>query len=105
MLREEILRAVGGLGLGETVADLDQAKALQHDGGLIFKTRTLLRLLKDAYGEVSAHVLCRHLRDLQFESKTVRIDGTVVRVWTTPAAASATPPPGSSTNPATEVEA
>jgi hypothetical protein len=93
MLNEEILRATDSLALGETAADLDQGKALQRDDLVFFKARSIRRLLKDTYADVSAHMVCRHLRSLGFESRVLRIDEQCVRVWTrgaranTPAAA------------------
>jgi hypothetical protein len=81
LLREQILQVAEDLPVGESLRDLTQGKALQHDGVVVFKTLTLLKLLKDTHGEVSSHVLCRELRELGFESKTVRIDGKAVRVW------------------------
>lgn len=95
LLREQILQAIDDLALGESVKDLDQSKALKHDGDLIFKTLTLLKILKDTHGEVRSHVLCSHLRDLGFVSKTVRVEGKVARVWTSTTASSteeASPP-------------
>ena len=81
LLRQQIAAVIASLTIGDSADELDQGKGLRHDGTLIFKTLTVLKLLKDTYGEVSAHVLCSYLRDLGFESKPVRLEGKLVRVW------------------------
>lgn len=50
-LREAILRAVGELRTGETVADLDRGLALHHKGQLVFKTVAIWKFLKETYRE------------------------------------------------------
>ena len=72
--------------IGDKLSDLDHGKALQHDGMVVFKTRTICKLTRDALRNVSNRTLCRALRDAGFESRTVRLDGRVVRVWAKPAA-------------------
>lgn len=81
-LREEILMAINNLAVGESIDDIDRGKAFQHEGALIFKTLPLRKLLKDTYGDVRSNILCMHLKGLGYVSKTVRVDGKVVRAWT-----------------------
>ncbi len=81
-LRQEILIAVNSLSIGDDVNDLDQGKALIHGGGVIFKTRTIQKLLKDSFAEVKTAHVCWRLRELGFVSRTVRVDDEVVRAWT-----------------------
>ena len=80
-LREEIALAIESLASGDSVEDLDQGKALEIDGNLVFKTRTVHRVLKESYGEVASADLCRQLRELGYESKPVRVEEKVVRAW------------------------
>jgi len=81
-LRQEILIAIDNLSIGETADDLDREKALEHNEGLIFKTRTLEKILKESYAEIKTEVLCQHLRELGLVSKTIRVEDKTVRAWT-----------------------
>jgi hypothetical protein len=81
LLREEILRVVENLGVGEEVADLDRERAVLHEGRKAFKAQTLLRRLRDQFPDLKTQDLCAELRRLGFTSGTIRVAGVSVRAW------------------------
>lgn len=80
-LREDVERLVEELPVGEAVFDLDHGKALLIEGTRSFKAKALMRGLREDYPNLAGNRLCKTLRDLGFDSGTVRLDGTPVRLW------------------------
>lgn len=85
--KEEIAAIIDNLGEAESTEDLDRGKAIRVHDRRGFKTRTVLRAIRESGpGEIGSHELCDLLRDLGCESRLARLDGRRVRVWVAPAA-------------------
>jgi hypothetical protein len=98
LLKEEIARVIDNLGEAETPADLDRGKTFRVDGRRGFKTRTVLRALREAAGgDAGTHDVCNLLRELGCENTLCRLDGARVRLWLAPA--SWTEPPAADGEP------
>lgn len=86
LLREEIVRVIDNLGETDAPADLERGKAIRVDGRRGFKTRTVLRALREAAGgDPGTHEVCGLLRELGCENTLCRLDGARVRLWLAPA--------------------
>ncbi len=85
LLREETARVIDNLGEADTPADLERGKVLRIDGRRGFKTRTVLRALRETVGgDAGTHEVCSILRELGCESALCRLDGMRVRLWLAP---------------------
>jgi len=67
---------------GEEVEDLDHGKALQAEGGVVvFKVETVLAHLKADRPEITRGDVSRILRELGYQSRSMRFGEAVVRGW------------------------
>lgn len=85
LLEEELRLIIDGLGEAEGRDDLDRGKALVLEGRRAFKTRNLVRAVKDAaHVDLGTHELCDLLRSMGCTSQVVPVDGQATRVWLAP---------------------
>lgn len=84
MLSDRVEQLVENLSISDDAADLDSGRAILWNGQLCFKMRPLLDALRP-HENASGVMLARALRDLGFESQTIRIgEQTPRRVWVGP---------------------
>jgi hypothetical protein len=82
--KQEIASLLDNLAEGETPDDLERGNVLRIDNRLVFKTRTVLRALRDSLGDLASHELCDLLRDLGCRSERLSLGGARMRVWVAP---------------------
>jgi hypothetical protein len=79
--RIEIARIIDEAGVTESIDDLDRFLVIVHDGVRLFKSTPLLKRVRQDLPEITSPALCRHLRELGYSPRSVRIDEGVARVW------------------------
>lgn len=81
-LREAIEDVVTDMQVGSDLADLDRDRALlTEDGRKAFKTKTLMKALRQNFRDIGGHTVTATMRSMGFDSSRHRWDGSQVRVW------------------------
>jgi hypothetical protein len=97
-LRLHIARGLRSLGLGTTVADLEDGKYLLTKAGEMAIDSATARKIAHEYDlRAGIQAICDHLRHLGFHGKSCRLgsDGASVYAWVGPIPTVAAPPPDS----------
>jgi len=81
-LREAVEAEIANMGTMEVVEDLDRGQAhLLEGGGRAFKSAPILLRLKEQEPDLTRSRICRVFRGLGYKSRTHRITGKEVRLW------------------------
>ena len=81
-LREAVERAVEGFSEGDALEDLDRGQALRlEDGRRAFKTTAVMTAIRAGPLDAKLGAVCRVLRELGYESVTVKFPTKAVRAW------------------------